>query len=61
MEKMYLGDSVYAAFDGYSVTLTTENGFGPSNTIILEPNTLRALSLFYGRAIKGDADEEGLI
>lgn len=41
--KQYLGDSVYASFDGFMVTLTTENGYGPSNTIHLEPETYQAL------------------
>jgi len=45
-KKIYLGDSVYAAFDGYQVTLTTENGFGPTNTIYLEPNVVDALWKF---------------
>ena len=43
MEKRYLGDSVYAEFDGYGITLTTENGYGPSNIIYLEPQVLAAL------------------
>lgn len=43
MNKQYLGDSVYADFDGYAITLTTENGYGPSNTIVLEPSVLLAL------------------
>ncbi len=25
--KQYIGDSVYAEFDGYRLTLTTENGY----------------------------------
>lgn len=44
--KEYLGDSVYVAFDGYSLVLTTENGFGPSNTIVLEPNVYEALTKY---------------
>lgn len=43
-KKQYLGDSVYADFDGYHIILTTENGMGPSNTIALEPSVLRALN-----------------
>lgn len=35
-KKKYMGDSVYADFDGYHIVLTTENGFGPSNKICLE-------------------------
>lgn len=41
--KRYLGDSVYAVFDGYHVVLTTENGYGPSNTIALEPDVFDSL------------------
>ena len=43
--KVYLGDSVYAEFDGYSIILTTENDLpnDPSNTIVLEPNILSRL------------------
>lgn len=44
--RVYLGDSVYARFDGFHVVLTTDNGEGPSNTICLEPNVLCALELF---------------
>jgi hypothetical protein len=47
--KTYLGDSVYAEHDGYMLTLTTENGYGPSNTIHLEPEILDALDAFRAR------------
>lgn len=47
--KDYLGDSVYANFDGFNIVLTTENGYGPSNTIALEPNVLRALDNYRER------------
>lgn len=40
----YLGDSVYADFDGYHVVLTTNNGFGPSNAIYLEPSVIKKLT-----------------
>ena len=45
-DKVYLGDSVYAVFDGYHVVLTTENGYGPSNTIALEPPVIDALNRY---------------
>ena len=48
-QKTYLGDSVYAEFDGYGVVLTTENGMGPSNTIVLEPEVIFKLLEFWGR------------
>lgn len=41
--KRYIGDAVYANFDGYSVVLTTENGIEPYNTILLEPRVLLQL------------------
>lgn len=43
MEKVYLGDSVYFDFDGYDIMLTTENGYGATNTIVLEPVVYRNL------------------
>lgn len=41
--KQYLGDSVYADCDGYGILLTTENGYGPTNSIYLEPEVYHAL------------------
>lgn len=43
--KRYLGDSVYAEFDG-ELVLTTENGYGPTNRIVLEPAVFAALQEF---------------
>lgn len=51
MDKEYLGDSVYAEFDGYHIVLTTENGIGPTNTIALEPAVIQALLEFQTRII----------
>lgn len=49
MNKQYLGDSVYAEFDDLtgSITLTTDNGQGPTNTIVLEPDVLASLAIFH--------------
>ena len=43
-EKTYLGDSVYAKWDNDSggMTLTTENGEEPTNTIYLELEVIKA-------------------
>lgn len=55
MPKDYLGDSVYADFDGDHIILTTENGYpdDPRNRIALEPAVLSALHNYvqgiYGR------------
>lgn len=47
--KDYLGDSVYAEWDGNRIILTTENGLGPSNVIYLEPEVIAALESYLGR------------
>lgn len=56
--KEYLGDSVYAEFDGCFITLTTENGlYHPSNTIHLEMDTCTALLRFIERLQQGVVNE----
>lgn len=47
--KDYLGDSVYADIVPVGVVLTTENGYGPSNIIVLEVDVLRALYRYVER------------
>jgi hypothetical protein len=58
--KDYLGDSVYADFDGYHIILTTENSSyePPSNTIALESNVLRKLEQ-YKKYLIALIEEEG--
>lgn len=46
MKKVYLGDGVYAAFDGWNITLTAENGIVATDTVVLEPTVLKALFEF---------------
>ena len=43
MDKVYLGDGVYAIYDGYELKLTAENGITVSNTIFLNPDIFRNL------------------
>lgn len=44
-EETYLGDAVYASFDGYQVWLRT--GDGNDNRIALEPSVIDALVQYY--------------
>jgi len=44
--KTYLGDSVYADWDGHHVILTTENGPEASDTIFLDTSVIVALADF---------------
>lgn len=50
-KKEYIGDSVYADFNGFEVILTTENGLGPSNTIIMEPVVLKHFLQYIQRVL----------
>lgn len=45
-KKVYLGDAVYARFDGYAIVLTTEDGLSTTNTIVLEPEVYAYLAEF---------------
>ena len=49
MKKTYLGDGVYVDWNGYEVTMTTEDGYKATNTIVLEPEVLKALELYLAR------------
>ena len=44
--KRYLGDGVYASFDGYHVILTTENGIDSTNTIYLDDTVIEAFKSY---------------
>ena len=41
--KRYLGDGVYYDYDGFSVTLTAEDGISVHDRVVLEPSVLKAL------------------
>lgn len=47
--KAYLGDAVYADFDGFAVVLTTEDGIRATNRIVLEPEVVQALEAYVAR------------
>ena len=49
--KQYLGDSVYAEWNGYAIVLTTNNGYtdDPRNRIVLETDVYSALLGFVRR------------
>ena len=44
--KDYLGDGVYAIFDGYGIWLNSNSPDNPTDTIYLEPSVLDALNRF---------------
>jgi hypothetical protein len=44
--KSYLGDGVYAEYDGYGIVLTVEDGVSVQHRIVLEPDVYTALVLW---------------
>lgn len=53
--KEYLGDAVYAQFDGFGIKLTTEDGMRATNTIVLEPEVIMAF-VDYVKRLEGFGD-----
>lgn len=58
--ESYLGDAVYADYDGYNIELTTQYGEGATNTIYLEPAVLEALDR-YRKELKRRLDAEASV
>ena len=48
----YLGDGVYAIFDGYGIWLHANDHEHPTDKVYLEPQVLQALNDFAKRAIE---------
>ena len=49
-DSTYLGDAVYATFDGYQIWLHTSNGIEVTNSIALEPAVYDALVRYVHKA-----------
>lgn len=43
MDKVYLGDGLYAEIQGHQIAVTSENGIAVLETVYFEPETLKAL------------------
>ena len=48
----YLGDGVYAIFDGFGIWLHANHHEFPTDKVYLEPEVLEALNNFQNRAIE---------
>ena len=59
LEKDYIGDSVYIEDNGYGVTLTTENGLGASNIIVMEPEVIQAFLRYIKKMVAHHNFPEG--
>lgn len=57
-ELEYIGDGVYARFDGYQVWIWTSNGISDGQPIALEPEVLEAL-FKYNKEVRATYTTEG--
>lgn len=58
--ERYIGDGVYADFDGYHIVLKTERDIGGQNVIYLDPlvmSSLIGMNTEIVRAAHGNAEE----
>ena len=46
IEKRYLGDGLYAEFDGYQIILSTERETGMKHWVALESSVMHALNQY---------------
>lgn len=44
--RQYLGDSVYADWDGFNIVLQTDNGMGIDQQIFVEPEVFEMLCTY---------------
>ena len=56
--QTYLGDGLYAEFDGWQVWLFTHDGYQRTNAVALEPGVLTKF-LAYLEALKSEAPAHG--
>ncbi len=56
--KIYLGDSVYAEFDGFNIILTTENGLRTTNKIYIDGEVFENLILYRSSLFKDSKEKE---
>lgn len=57
-EKTYLGDGVYAEFDGFQIWLEAESSFGMKMRIALEPSVFDALYHYAERIATAAREQE---
>lgn len=48
-DKVYLGDGLYAEYDGWQIKLYASNGVEATDTVYLEPSVLAAFERYVER------------
>ena len=54
----YIGDGVYAIFDGYGIWLHANHHKNPTDRIYLEPSVLEGINNFYRDQIENEEEKE---
>jgi hypothetical protein len=49
----YLGDGLYASYDGYQISLKANSSTEPSDIVFLEPKVIRSLELYINQLRAG--------
>jgi hypothetical protein len=61
MFTKYLGDAVYAQFDGHTFTIKTDDLDNPTEIVVMEPEVLKAFLDFItqvGKIVKEAANDQ---
>lgn len=48
-DKTYLGDGLFAEYDGWQIKLYASDGIQETNTVYLEPQVLRAFEAYISK------------
>ena len=56
--KRYIGDGVYAIFDGYGIWLHANHHEHPTDKIYLEPDVLEGINKFYTDQINNTEEKK---
>ena len=54
----YLGDGLYASFDGYQIKLMANSATMPTDVVYLDPHTLAAFQKFIARFVTRQSEKE---
>ena len=54
----YLGDGLYAKWDGYQIYLMANSPYEPTDTVALDMHTLNAFKRYIERLFETEKDEE---
>jgi hypothetical protein len=57
-EFSYIGDGVYAKYDGYGILIHVNDHKNPTDKVYLEPGVLQSLNDFFNRELSPTKESE---